>query len=79
MVAEHRSSEQISERICEQIADVRVPQVVEQVLEAPKISSQDRNLQGTVEEIPDVLVPEMVVAEYRIRVQNPAADRGAHC
>ena len=44
MVAEHGSSEQISERI----------------LEAPKISSKDRNLQGTVEQIPDVLVPEMV-------------------
>ena len=54
------SSWQISERICEQIADVHVPQVVGQVLEAPKISSQDRNLQGTVEQIPDVLVPEMV-------------------
>ena len=60
MVAERCSSKQISERICEQIADVHVPQVVEQVLEAPKISSQDRNLQGTVEQILDVLVPEMV-------------------
>ena len=27
--------------------------VVEQVLEVPKNSSQDRNLQGTVEQIPD--------------------------
>ena len=40
--------------------DVQVPQVVEQVFEAPKISSQDRNLLGTVEQIPDVLVLEMV-------------------
>ena len=59
MVAEPCSSEHISERICEQIADVHVPQVVEQVFEAPKISSQDRNLQGTVEQILDVLVLEM--------------------
>ena len=48
--------EQVSERICEEIAEVHVPQVVEQVFEAPKISSPDRNLQGTVEQIPDVLV-----------------------
>ena len=39
--------------VCEQIADVHV-------LEAPKISSDDLNLQGTVEQVPDVLVPEMV-------------------
>ena len=42
--------EGIPERTCEQVVDVRVPQVVEQVLEVPKISSQDRNLQGTVEQ-----------------------------
>ena len=35
-------------------------QVVEHVLESPKISSQVRNLHCTVELIPDVLVPEMV-------------------
>ena len=52
--------EQVSGRICEQFVDVQVPQVVEQVFEAPKISSQDRNLLGTVEQIPDVLVLEMV-------------------
>ena len=51
--------EQIPERTCEQVVDVRVPQVVGQVLEVPKISSQDRDLHGTVEQIPDVLVPEM--------------------
>ena len=63
MVAERTRlivGERISESICEQIADVHVPQVVGQVLEAPKISSKDLNLQGTVEQIPDVLVPEMV-------------------
>ena len=63
MVAERTClvvGERISERICEQIADIHVPQVVGQVLEAPKISSHDLNLQGTVEQIPDVLVPEMV-------------------
>ena len=52
--------EQIPERTCEQVVDVRMPQVVGQVLEVPKISSQDRDLHGTVEQIPDVLVPEMV-------------------
>ena len=36
-----------------------MPQVVGQVLEVPKISSQDRDLHGTVEQILDVLVPEM--------------------
>ena len=40
--------EQISERICEQIADVHVPQVVEQIIEVPKMAEQ----------ILDVLVPE---------------------
>ena len=38
------------ERICEQIADVHVPQVVEQIIEVPKMAEQ----------ILDVLVPEMV-------------------
>ena len=57
MVAEHGipppPQERIPEKICEQIADVHVPQVVEQVLEVPKNPSQDRNLQGTVEQIID--------------------------
>ena len=86
MVAEQCFSEHISERICEQIADIHVLQVVEQVLEAPKTSSQDRNLLGTVEQIPDVLGSEMVeqlvklpktVSENRIQertVEHIAAD-----
>ena len=57
MVAEHGipppPQERIPERTCEQVVDVRVRQVVEQVLEVPKNSSQDRYLQGTVEQIPD--------------------------
>ena len=32
--------ERISERICEQIADVHVPQVVEQIIEVPKMAEQ---------------------------------------
>ena len=53
MVAEHSvwpPQEQIPEKICEQIADVHVPQVVEQIIEVPKMAEQ----------ILDVLVPEMV-------------------
>ena len=42
--------EQIIEKICEQIADVHVPQVVEQIVEVHKMAEQ----------ILDVLVPEMV-------------------
>ena len=55
MVAEHGipPQERIPEKICEQIVDVSVSQVVEQVTGLPKNSSQDRNLQGTVEQIPD--------------------------
>ena len=65
MVAEQFRStllvgERISERIGEQIADVRVSQVVEQVLEAPKNSSQDQDLQGTVEQMTDDPVLEIV-------------------
>ena len=63
MVAEHglpQPQEQIPERTCEQVVDVRMPQVVGQVFEVLKISSQDRDLRGTVEQIPDILVPEMV-------------------
>ena len=59
MVAEHfcprdrgvwPPQEQIPEKICEQIADVHVPQVIEQTIEVPKMAEQ----------ILDVLVPEMV-------------------
>ena len=53
MVAEHGvwpHQEQTPEKICEQIADVHVPQVVEQMIEVPKMAEQ----------ILDVLVPEMV-------------------
>ena len=58
MVAEQFRStlvigEQISERTGEQIVDVRGSQVVEQVLEVPKNFDQDRNLQGTVEQMID--------------------------
>ena len=63
MVAEHGippPQERIPERTCEQVVDVRVPQVVEQVLDVPKNSSQDRNLQGTLEQNPDDPVLEMV-------------------
>ena len=42
----------------EQIVDVHVSQDVGQVFEAPKISSQDRNLQCTVGQILDVLLLE---------------------
>ena len=38
--------ERIPERTCEQVVDVRVRQVVEQVVEVPKDSSQDRNFTG---------------------------------
>ena len=55
-----RPRERIPERTCEQILDVRVRQVVGQVLEVPEISSQDREVHGTVEQILDVPVPEMV-------------------
>ena len=54
--AEPWVQERISARICEQVADVHVPQVLERTIEVPKIP----NLQGTVEQILDVLVPEMV-------------------
>ena len=57
--AEPSVEERISKRISDQTVDVNVPQAVEQVLEVPKIPSRDRNLQWTVEQIPDVLVPEM--------------------
>ena len=58
MVAEQFCStlvigEQISERTGEQVVDVRGSQVVEQVLEVAKNFDQDRNLQGTVEQMID--------------------------
>ena len=40
--------------------DIHVSQVVEQVVEVPKISSQDRILQCTEDQILDVPEPEMV-------------------
>ena len=64
----------MSERICEQIADVSAPQVVEQVLGVPKISSRDRILQGTMEEIIDVLVPAMV--EQSVKLPKTVSDDG---
>ena len=52
--------EQIPEKICEQIVDVRIPQDVGQVLEVPKTACRDRSLECTAEQILDVPVPEMV-------------------
>ena len=52
--------ERILARICKQIADVYLSQVVEQVTGVPKTPSWDRILQCTVEQILDVLVSEMV-------------------
>ena len=62
MVAEHgwRSREHISECIDEQIVD-RLEAKRADLADTEKSSaSQDRNLLGTVEQIPDVLAPEMV-------------------
>ena len=50
-----------------------MPQVVGQVLKVPKISSQDRDLQGTVEQIPDVLVPEMVEQLVKLSKTEPSS------
>ena len=81
MVAERgllRPRERIPERTCEQVVDVRMRQVVGQVLEAPEISSQDREVHGTVEQILDVPVSEMVEhAGDRFQRRNQAADCGA--
>ena len=81
MVAEHGCDmpwcalqEQISERICEQIVDVQVPQDVEQAIEVLKISSQDRDLHGTVEQIPDILVLETV--EQLVKLPETVSDDG---
>ena len=61
-------AEWISETICEQIADVRGPQVVERTVGVPKISI----LQGTAEQILDVLVPEMV--EQLVKLPNTVSE-----
>ena len=50
-----------SEKICEHIADVNVPQVVEQIIEVPKMAEQ----------ILDVLVPEMVEQLAKLSKTNP--------
>ena len=74
MVAEHGwSSEKISERICEWIADVHASQIVEQIIEVPKMAEQvlDVPVLETVEQ--SVKLPS-TVSDDRI----PAADRGAH-
>ena len=64
--------ERISERTCEQIADVQVPQVVEQIIEVPKM----------VEQILDVLVLETVGQSVKLpstvsedRIQERTAER----
>ena len=66
MVAEHWFrlvvGERISERICEQIADVRVPQVVEQIIEVPKMTEQTL----------DVLMLDMV--EQLVKLPNTVSD-----
>ena len=63
MVAEPGwSSEKISERICEWIADVHASQIVEQIIEVPKLA----------EEILDVLVPEMV--EQLVKLPKTASE-----
>ena len=66
--------ERIPERICEQIWDVQLPQVVEQVLVGPKIPSRDRILQGTVEQILGVPVPEMV--EQLVKLPKTVSEDG---
>ena len=63
MVAERGTRpplERILERICKQIVDIHVLQVVGQVSGVPKTPSRDRILQCTVEQIFDVLVLEMM-------------------
>ena len=54
--------------------DVRVRQAVEQVLEVPKNSSQDRNLQGTVEQTLGDRVLEMV--EQLVKLPNTVSEDG---
>ena len=79
MVAEQFRStlvvgERISEKTGEQIVDVRVSQDVEQVLEVPKNSSQDRDLQDTVEQMIDDPILEVV----EDRIQRWTAERTVH-
>ena len=45
----------------EKFLDVPVPQITEQLVEVPKISSKDQILQGTREQILEVPVPRMVL------------------
>ena len=66
--------ERIPEKICEQIVDVHVPQVVEQVLDVPKMSCRDRISQGTVEQILDVVVPGMV--EELVKLPKTVSEDG---
>ena len=48
------------ERIVEQIADVHVPEIMEEIVEVAKIVQQGRVQQHTVEEIVDVPVPQFL-------------------
>ena len=48
-VAKVIPQEHVSERIERQMVDVPISQVVEQIIEVPRISSQDRSLQRTVD------------------------------
>ena len=66
--------ERTPEKTCEQVVDLRVRQVVEQVLAVPKNSSQDRNLQGTVEQIPDD--PMLGKAEQLVEVPETVSRDG---
>ena len=66
--------ERTPEKICEQVVDFRVRQVVEQVLAVTKNSSQDRNLQGTVEQIPDD--PMLGKAEQLVEVPETVSRDG---
>ena len=58
-LANHSLEEPISEKICERIVDVRVPPIVEQVIEVSQISSRSRILGSTAGQILDVPVLEM--------------------
>ena len=70
---------ELSERNCEHVVDVSVPQVVGQLFVVPKISSQDRIVQRTVEHVSRcsrAAYNRTVCrsAEVRFSRQNPAAD-----
>ena len=86
MVAERGTRpplERILERICKQIVDVHVLQVVGQVTGVPKAPSRDRILQCMVEQIFDVLragdseTVDGSAQDYFPR-QNPATDYGTY-